>query len=256
MNIPIRIIGIATSVFWIFLIIFAITAVYSMKDIQFNLGEPLVSTTRDNELLLSFPVSVANTGYYSLTHVNVTTRVLSKEGLTVADGSTIIPLIKQSQAVNTTHNMKLNLTELLQTDQSLLFNDSELTINKIVDLTAAEFFQVQGSTNSSVPWGAPMYNLVLDTPQFIAYNATHLNVTIPVSFENHAFFDLTGTIQVRSHSSTNALVNVAEFGFEAPQRSRYSQSLQFYVPMLGRSRLRFEVYFATQFFNYGPLVVP
>ena len=97
MRVPIRIIGIVTSIFWIFLIIFAFSAVYSIKDMQFSLGEPEATPTQDNNILLAFPVSVTNTGYYDLASFNVSMRIMDNNGSEVTRGSTLIPVVAPGQ---------------------------------------------------------------------------------------------------------------------------------------------------------------
>jgi hypothetical protein len=256
MRTPIRIIGIATSAFWVFLIIFSASALYSMKDFQFNLGQPQISTTDDSELLFSFPVFAANTGFYNIAQFNISTVILNEEGSAIARGFTFVPILEHGQTINVTHNMRLNVTYLLQTHQSLLLNDSELTGNMRISMRAAEAVPVEASSNFSVPWGAPLYNLVLGVPQSTPVNTTHSQVIIPISFENHAFFDLTGTVQARAFRDASLLIDENQTDIYASQHSPSHGNLELYVPMEAVPRMRVEVFFFTQFFNYGPLVTP
>lgn len=255
MRLPIRIIGIATSVIWIFLIIFAVSAMYSMQDIQFNLGTPEVTTTPDNDLLLSFPMYVMNTGLYNIANLNLTTEVFNRNGSEVAWGSTLIPIVPHGQAVNTTHTMSLNVTGLLQSNLDLLFNDSTLSVNENVSMNAAEVVPVQASSFLDVPWGAPLSNLAFGTPETSIYNASHLRVVVPVSFENHAFFNLTGTLNARISSSVPQFVSRCQVNLNAPQNSPYKMRLEFYVPIQTTQSIHLEVFFRTQFFKYGPVVI-
>jgi hypothetical protein len=255
MKVPIRIIGIATSVFWVFLIVFSASALYSMKDIQFRLGEPRTSTTDDNELLFSFPVYIVNTGYYNLAQLNVSTKILNQSGLMITQGYTSIPLIRAGATINATHNMRLNLTDLSENNQDLLFYDSELMVKVMVNMKAAEVIPVQASYNSSIQWGAPLHNLKVGTIQPEEFNATHALVTIPVSFENHAFFDLTGTVQVYVYSQTNARLATVQAGIQAPQHSSYAETLELYIPLTASNGTRLEVFLVTPLFSLGPLVI-
>ncbi len=255
MRLPIRIIGIATSVVWIFLIIFAVSAMYLMQDIQFNLGAPEVTTTPDNGLLLSFPVYVMNTGLYNIANLNLTTDVFNRNGSEVAWGSTLIPIVLHGQAVNTTHTMKLNVTGLLQSDLDLLFNDSTLSVNENVSMSAAEVVPVKASSFLDVPWGAPLSNLAFGTPENSIYNASHLRVVVPVSFENHAFFNITGTLNARISSSAPNFVSSCQVDLNATQNSPCKMKLEFYVPIQTTQSIHLEVFFETQFFKYGPVVI-
>lgn len=255
MRLPIRILGIATSVFWIFLIIFAVSAMYSMQDIQFNLGAPEVNTTADNDLLLSFPAYVMNTGLYNIANLNLTTEVFNRNGSEVAWGSTLIPTVPHGQAVNTTHTMKLNVTGLLQSNLDLLFNDSTLRVNENVSMSAAEIVPVEASSFLDVPWGAPFSNLAFGAPEYSFYNASHLRVVVPVSFENHGFFNLTGTLNARISSSATGFVSRCQVDLNATQNSPCKMKLEFYVPIQATRSIHLEVFFKTQFFEYGPVVM-
>jgi len=55
-------ISIATTFFWIFLIVFLVSAVYSFKDVQFDFGEPQIGLTSDNKILFSLPITIDNKG--------------------------------------------------------------------------------------------------------------------------------------------------------------------------------------------------
>jgi hypothetical protein len=255
MRIPIRIIGIITSVFWIFLILFAFTAVYSMKDMQYSLGDLKTAINQDNDLLVSFPVSVTNTGYYNLASFNISMQVLNNNGSEVTRGSTIIPLVAQGQTVNTTHTMKLNVTDLLLTDRELLFNDSSWSIYEVVSMEAAEVIPVRASANLSLPWGAPLHNLIFGPPTTEWYNQSHMRVLIPIRFENHAFFNLTGTMKARIYDNGNVLVGKSQINFDVPQNSPYKGELEFYVPSRTVSNIHCEALVETPFFTYGPMVM-
>lgn len=255
MRIPIRIIGVITSIFWIFLILFAFTAVYSMKDMQYSLGDLETATTQDNELLLSFPVSVTNTGYYDLASFNISMKILNASGSEVARGATLIPRVPQGQTVNTTHAMKLNITNLLATNQDLLFNDSYWSINEVVSMNAAEVVPVIASSNLSLQWGAPLHNLFFGPPTTELYNQSHVRVLIPVSFENHSFFNLTGTVKTRILDDNNSVIGKYQIYFDSPQHSPYKGKLEFYVPTRTASNVRCEALIQTQFFTYGPMVI-
>jgi len=226
-----------------------------MKDIRVSLGEPHTSITDDNELLFSFPVYVVNTGYYNLAQLNVSTEIFNQSGVGIAQGSTVIPLIRAGETTNATHNMKLNLTDLSENNQDLLFYDSELIVHLMVNMKAAEVVPVQASYNSSIQWGAPLYNLKVGTAQPATFNATHALVTIPISFENHAFFDLTGTVQVSIYSNTNTRLTTVESSIQTPQHSQYAENMELYVPLTASNGARLDVFFVTPLFSLGPLVI-
>lgn len=250
-------IGLATTFFWIFLIAFFITAVYSIKDVSFNIGEPQVSTNSENEIVLSMPVAITNRGFYSIGYFGIKTQVADKDGFIITQGSTIVPVIRKNEEVTVVHNMTMNVTELLQRDQNYLFNDSQLVIYGELGLSVAEMIPIQASTNFSMPWGAPFYNFALGEAQYTVVNYTHVRVVVPISFENHAFFDLVGSIQVQMYNSAGMLIGEGQTNIEAFQGIPYNGFVEFLVQTNGITRTgRWEIYFQTPVFDYGPLVIP
>jgi hypothetical protein len=257
MKVPIRMLGIATTFFWIFLIGFFGSAVYSLRDVHFDFGDPSLSANANNEIVFSLPVTIENKGFYNIGLFNVTTEVLDKEGFVVTRGFTSIPVIRKGENVTATHNMTINVNDLLQSDQNYLFNDTELEIREGVSMKIAEEIPVQASTNISIPWGAPLYNFALGRPEYTALNLTHFQVTVPISFDNHALFDIAGNLQVRMRNDADLLVGDGQTTIQVSQHSSYNGYVEFYVRTADVTGTgRFEVYFLTPFFNYGPLVIP
>jgi hypothetical protein len=257
MRIPIRTIGIATTVFWIFLIAFFVSAAYSARDIQFNFGDPQTGMNADNELFFSLPITIINKGFYNIGNFNVTSRIADRDGLEITHGSTLIPIIRRDEEIRAFHNVTLDVNDLLQRDQNYLFKDGEIRIHETVDLKLAEIIPVQAEANSTVPWGAPLYNFVIGEPQYLAYNTTHFKATVSISFENHAFFDLTGSIQLQMYNNANRHTGYGETAFVAPQHARCDGAVEFYVPISGvTSSGRFEAYVFSPLFSCGPWVIP
>lgn len=257
MRIPTKMIGIATTFFWMFLIAILITAAYSAKDLQFKFGQPQLGTTSDNKLLVSIPITIINKGLYNIDYFNITTKILDQNGFEITNGSTFIPVIGKGQEVTATHNMTVDVNDLLQRNRNYLFNDTELGINEIESIRIAEIIPVQASTNVSMPWGAPLYNFTLGQYQYTPINYTQVSVTIPISFDNHASFDLNGSIRVRMYNSTNGLIGRGRTNIEVLQNSPYNGYVELIVQTTGMTESgRFEVYFSTSFFDYGPIVIP
>jgi hypothetical protein len=254
-------ITVATWFFWIVLIIFSISAIYSMKNMSVDLGKPETTITPDNELVLTFPIEIVNNGYYNLNDFNVSTEIRDMQNSTIAQGFTFMPVIERAETLNITHQMRINLTDMLQTHQYLIFNDTELQVHATVAMKAAGLISLQVSSNLTIPWGPPLYNLTFGTPKFtlqISPNSTRFyRVAIPTAFENHASFDLNGTIQLGIYNDRNVLTWTAKIVLNAPRQSTYSADLNFDVPGPDVSTNgRFEAFFETSFLNYGPVVIP
>jgi len=257
MRISVRIIGIVTTFLWIFLIVFFVSAVYSVTDLQFDFGEPQTSVTSYNKILFSLPITVTNKGYYNVGAFNLTTKVFDENGFVMAQNSTFIPTIQRGVEITTNHNMTMDVNGLVQSDQNYLFNDTELEINQIVGMKLAEAIPVQASANLSMPWGAPLYNFTIGEPRYEPHNETHAKATVSITFENHALFNLTGGIQMYMYNGDNELVGEGQKPVEAPQNSLYESSIELYVSITetpGNGRM--EICFQTSFFDYEPLVIP
>lgn len=256
MRIAIRIIGVATTVIWVFLILFSISAIYSMKDIRVNLGRASIGTTENHEVQFSFPVTIVNTGFYDLADFNISTVVFSSNSSKATEGFVYVPLVPHEHTINITHDLKLNVTELLQTNQNLVFNDTELTANMTVCMKAANSIPIRASSNISVPWGAPLAKLAVNNPEFSTDNGIHPYVVVPVSFENHASFNLTGKIQLQVYNTTGSLVTQTETDIDVSQHSAYNGELELFIPLSTISGAHFKVFFYSTYFAYGPLEVP
>lgn len=257
MNVPIRMIGIAITFLWIFLVAFLASAVYSFKDLKFDFGLPQMSVTLDNKLLFSLNINIVNNGYYSMDSFNVTTEILDVDGFVVTRGLTFIPTIKKGENTTIFNNATFGVDDLLQINRNYLFDDSELRAAVYAGVRIAELIPVEVSTNLSLPWGAPFYNLITGQPERVEFNETHFRIAMAISFENHAFFNLTGNVQAQMYSGAGLRVGDGHTVIEAPQHSFYHGYVDIYVPKIELTRgSRFEVYFLTPFFDYGPLVVP
>jgi hypothetical protein len=113
------------------------------------------------------------------------------------------------------------------------------------------------SGNLSIPWGAPLYNFKLGEPQYAQLNLTYTQVTVPISFENHASIDIAGEIQTNMYNVADQLVGQSQAEIKAAQQSHYDGSVMFYVAVQSVTRTGwFELNFHTQLFSYGPVVIP
>ena len=261
MNVPIRTLGIATSIFWILLIAFIALSAYSFKDLNFDLGEPQFTTAPDGQLLFSLPLYIDNRGYCSLKEFNLSTVFSDAEGTEISRANTFVPVIPHGENVTIWHNVTLSMDSVLGNDEQYLFNDNNLTASVTAGLTVAELLPAQISTNFTFPWGAPFYNFAFGQLSFEPLNLTHSAVSVPMSFENHAAFDLAGNVRVELFDSTDSLLGESQTAFYVPQHSSYAGNLEFHVPVNAASLSaahngHFNVYFSTPLFEYGPLVIP
>ncbi|MGB9842509.1 MAG: hypothetical protein ACPLKZ_07355 [Candidatus Bathyarchaeales archaeon] len=259
MNVPIRALSLATSIFWVLIVAFIALSAFSLKDLDFSIDEPEFTVTAEGTLLFSLPLSIENRGYCDLKDFQLATVFADATGRVISTAKSSVPLISRGESVTLLHNATLSMGDMLNSAGQYLFNDANLTAQVSAGLTFAEFVPAQISTNFTVPWGAPLYNFAVAQPTFEQVNSTHSLVTLPISFENHAAFDLEGTMRIVLFNSANSLIGEGQTNFQAPKYSPYRGELAFYAPLNAESltqRGRYNVYFSTALFEYGPLVIP
>jgi hypothetical protein len=260
MRAAIRTISIASAFSWILLIGFAVSAVFSMKDFQFEIGALQNSISPQNDVVFAFPLGIINKGPYGISDFNVSSELVNNQGSTLARGSTFVPLIGAGQSANATLKIELRFGDLLNGSTRLLFNDVDLLLADTFSMRAAELIPVQAFSNMSIPWGAPLNNLALGTPQsseVVVDGRSYLGVVVPVSFENHAFFDLNGTLLVHVYNNVNVLIGKGQTFFDVSQKSPSRQELMVDVAIQNvTSAGHYEVSVETPLFSVGPLVFP
>ena len=261
MNVPIRMLGIATSILWIFLIAFVALAAYSVRDLNFDVGEPQFSPATDGQLLFSLPLYIDNRGHYSLKEFQLSTVFSDAEGIEISSADTFVPVIPHGESITILHNVTLTADSLFEKGEQYLFSDTNLSVAVTAGLNFAEIFPAQISTNFTFPWGAPFYNFALGELMFGRFNSTHGTVAVPMSFENHAIFDLVGNMRIELYDSGDSLLSESQTAFNVPQYSTYNGDMEFYVPLNPASLSNvqnghFNVYVSTPFIEYGPLVIP
>jgi hypothetical protein len=257
MDIPIKMIDLATAICWAFLIMFFVSAVYSIKDLKLDFGNLQTGITPDGKIIFSLPVEIANNGYYNIGLFNLTTRVLDENGSTITEGSTLIQSLRIGEKQSILHNMTFDANRLLMQTQEYLFNDTQLNTIESVSMKLGEVIPVHASYNLSIPWGAPLHDFKLGEPQYSVLNYTHMQIAFRLSFDNHAFFDVAGEAQIRMYNSTGQPIGSGQTEVKASQQSQYKNyiALQAAVSSITQTG-RFEIEFQTSLFSLGPLVIP
>ena len=261
MNVPIRALGIATSVFWVLLMAFMVLAAFSVKDLKFDFGDPQFSTAPDGQLTFSLPLYIDNRGYYSLKELHLSTVFSDAKDTEISRDNTFVPVISHGENTTIVHNLTLTTASLFKQGEQYLFNDNNLNVSVTVGLNFAELLPVEISTNFTFPWGAPFYNFALGEPVYGRSSSTQSAVMVQMNFENHAVFDLIGNIRIELYDSAGSLLDENQTIVDVPQGSSYDGVITFNVPLNtpSLSTVRnghFDVYFNTGVFEYGPLVIP
>jgi hypothetical protein len=107
-----------------------------------------------------------------------------------------------------------------------------------------------------MPWGAPFANLTLGEIAVTPVNITHFQVSIPVSFENHSFLEMNGTIDLEIVDNMNNVVGASSTSFDASPGSPSGTTVEILMSgnpsNIRETRLSFQM----PYFSYGPVVMP
>ena len=251
----IRALGRAATIFWIILLFFTITAAYSAFLIAQGLrfGEPTTGV-ENGTLLVSLPLSFNDTGFYDISNFNATTLIRDGNGSLISRSSTFVPLIpRASSNFTVAHNISLSPSQMTSGHLAyLLFNDSDLGVDVILKLSFARAIPLELATNISMPWGAPLYGLAIGDISVTMIDLTHFRATVPIVYENHAFFDLDGTVLLElvdddGNQLGSGTANLLPRGGYMPLEIVVSNPLDIVA-----ARLHFD----TSYFSYGPLEIP
>jgi len=251
----VRALGWATRALWVLLMVFSATSLYSAVTLGIGFGEPQVSYSED-AMVTSLPFLINNTGFYDITDLNVTTAITDAEGKAISSSTTFVPLITAGSNAEVVHNISLSLSDLNLT--ALAFEDTNFETNTIVALKFARAIPVQMSTNASIPWGAPLYNLSIGEIGY-KFNDTHLIGTVNLTFENHSpFFSVTGTIRCEFYNSKGEYLGSGGTNVDVPPYSGYQGQMELALndPTKLTPNGEIRVYFDMTIFSLGPLVIP
>ena len=245
----------ATRFFWIIALAVTITCVYSVTLIQIGFGEPTISVTEE-DLTITLPIILGNEGYYSIADLNITTLLLDSENSQISEATTYVSQIPPQNNTTILHNISLPVDEIM-TNVNYLFNDSNFTLLGSAQLNYANLVPFSLETNTTIPWGAPLFNFTIGDPIFNMYNLTSFGVIVPINFENHSpYFSVTGVIRVEIINRANQVIGEGAVSMDVPPGTSYNGQLETIVnAALIDGIERIHVYVETPMFNYGPIVI-
>jgi len=233
MKLAIRALAIAIIILWILLIAFAATAVYSVMNLDIGFEETQFFSSND-DVVLSLPFFINNNGYYDISELNVTTRMMDYNGTLLSVSETFVPLVASGSNVETAHNISIDLNDMSMEYAEIFFNDSSFGLDAFIALNFANVIPAQVSINMTVPWGAPLSNLSIGEIFVLPDNRT---VVIPVSFENHSFFDIVGTMQLEVYNDVDELVTSGQTSLDVPSYDGYDEQVEAYSSLEDVSKL-------------------
>lgn len=255
MNISLRAISWATRFFWIIALAVTITCVYSVMQIRIGFGEPTINMTEE-DLNIMLPITLGNEGYYSIADLNITTILSDSENSQISEATTYVSQVPPQNNTTILHNISLPLDQIMA-NMDYLFNDSDFTLLGSAQLNYANLVPFSLKTNTTIPWGAPLFNFTMSDPILNMYNLTHFGVTVPISFENHSpYFSVTGVIRVELINNSHQVIGEGAVSMDVPPGTSYNGQLEAVVNafLIGGIE-QVHVYVETPMFNYGPIVI-
>jgi len=257
MRYAVRALSWATKILWILIIVFSATAVYSVMNVRMGFGQPQVFLSNDF-VVISIPLFVNNTGLYDLSNLNMTVDVMDYNGSLLSTSTTFLPSISRGSSVETAHNISMSLNDIISKAPNYLFNDTPFNVDLSLKLNFAHAIPFRVSTNTTIPWGAPLYNFSIGQISYEYYNLTHHRVIIPLSFENHSpYFGIDGTMRVEFYNNRSEFVSSRTLSLNAPSHSRHDAQVELIVDASKLTKSgRVHFYFETSTFTLGPVVMP
>ena len=237
MKIATSMLTVATIILWVVILFFSVTAVYSVINVGVNIGEAQMLPT-SNGIKFSLPFSINNNGYYEIADLNLTTRVIDPDGQVLDLTETLVDSIPQGETVNASHTIEIDLDDILSMDHlTLMLNDSNFTVEIFAGLNFARAIPVQLSTNVSLPWGAPFADFSVGDLSVSHHNSSHVEAVIPVSFENHAIIDITGTLKMEAYSNSDQCIASGVTDISVVSNQNFGDSILLYARAQDESKL-------------------
>ena len=254
MNVTIKMFSIATIIIWIIIILFSVTAVLSVMNLNVETGE-LQMFPSSKGIIFSLPFSINNGGYYEIADLNLTTRVTDTNGTVFDQTVTFVPSIPQGTYINESHTITIDLDTIMSMDLApLLLNDSSFNLEIFVELNFARVVPAQVSTNITIPWGAPLADFSIGDITVSSHNITHNEASIPVNFENHAILDMQGRLKLEVYNDSDEYVMSGEKVITAPSQQTFADRIIAYPRIEESTRLtdtgRVLIVFETPMFNF------
>ena len=253
MKIATTMLTIGSIILWVVILFFSVTAVYSAMNVGVNIGEAQMLPTSSG-IKFSLPFSIYNNGYYEIADLNLTTRVTEADGAVLDLTGTFIDSIPPDETVNAFHTIAIDLEDIMSMDYlALMLNDSNFTVEIFTDLSFARAIPVQLSTNVSLPWGAPFADFSVGELSVSPHNSSYIEAAIPVSFENHAIIDITGTLKMEVYSNSEERIASGVTDINVTSYQSFRDNILLYARPLDATKLagsgRVHVVFETSLFT-------
>ncbi|MCW3985412.1 MAG: hypothetical protein NWE91_03250, partial [Candidatus Bathyarchaeota archaeon] len=220
-----------------------------------DFGEPIMNSTEEN-CTITLPIIFDNNGYYNIDGLNITTLITDYKNRRISEATTYIEQVPPQNSATIFHNVSFNLNEIMIQDH-YLFNDSNFTLSGLVQLNYANLIPLGFEVNTTIPWGAPLFNFTIGMPEYNTYNSTYMRVNMPINFENHSpHFNVSGDILIEIFNDRHQLYGKSAVSIDVPSNNMYYGEIETLVnAAMVTERGQIRVYVETEMFSYGPMVI-
>ena len=240
-----------TIIFWLYFAFLSLTVVYSAFNVRVEIGE-FQFFIEDDRIVWAMPFIIDNAGFYNIYDLNMTSIVEDADGTVLIKNSSFNPVIPKERQSILWHNVSINFKEM-PNYEIYLTHDSNFTVKHLISLNYAKIIPFSLLFNSTMLWGAPLYNLSISEPTLHSFNATHSKVSFNVSFENHSpYIELNGTMEIKILNENGEVIGVAEESFYAPSGSSWKETIEILVANTVEvtDYVTIKVTFKTSMFSY------
>lgn len=252
----IRVLGLGTLFLAIFFTAFVVSVVYSALNYRMSFGEPTFFSDGD-VMGISIPIMINNTGFHDISNLNFTTIIQISEGRIIAAANTFVPTILHRQNIIVRHNVTLDVNELVSGDSKLLFEDEDFVLEQFFSLNFGRVIPLSVFADETLLWGAPFYNFSVGEIGYPSSPSDPRRALIPISFDNHSsLFNTTGTLRIELYNEWGEFFGEGTSVFDVAMGTHYESAVEvFGTPSFFTRRGQLHVYFDTDMFSYGPLVI-
>lgn len=209
-----------SSLLWIIIVSFLLITVYSALNLEVEIGE-VDYNLMGEDLLVSLPFKIDNNGYLQISELTIMTSIRDCNGTLITLDKTFFPTISGGTHLESEHNIKISIEEMSSIDWNyLLFSDSNFDLYANVSLDFAYLMPIEMTINERIPWGAPFHNFSVNV-SILSYNSTHYEIVTYLSFENHTFLDITGTMQLEIYNNLNEWIVSGKTSLEVQSGFRF-----------------------------------
>ena len=221
---------IAFSVIAVFIIILLFYNI-AMAVPSLHLEQPSMSF-EGGHFTIQTPFSVSNPGPFAISDVSYSIAVEDSAHSLVNITSIPITIPPGVSNYSNGFTVSFDFNQLSQSEFQRLISDFDMIkIQATVSGGMLPFISTTANATLILPWSPLMANFSIGLPEALPFNSTHINIGIPISFDNLSdLFPVNGNISVIIRDQFNRTYYVV-LTVDAPSATRYSGSMLASVEM-------------------------